>query len=72
MKASLAFLAVVVGLASAQFKNGRILEPPVPALCAQRVIHERTPDGKMFIALFAKHLAMLCKVELCLYKQQFG
>lgn len=37
--------AVLLGLASAQFKNGRVLEPPVPALCAQRAIHERTPDG---------------------------
>lgn len=65
MKASLVLLAAIIGLASAQFKNGRILEPPVPALCAQRVIHERTPDGKMFTALFAKHLAIFGKVESC-------
>lgn len=39
-------LASVVGLSLAQFPNGRILEPPSPALCAQRVIHERSPDGK--------------------------
>lgn len=36
----------VLGLSLAQFPNGRMLEPPVPALCAQRVIHERAPDGK--------------------------
>lgn len=46
-----AFVAVacllgVVSLGSTQFTNGRVLDPPVPALCAQRVIHERTPDGK--------------------------
>lgn len=39
-------LTSIVGLSLAQFPNGRILEPPVPALCAQRVIHERAPDGK--------------------------
>ncbi|KAL7051018.1 hypothetical protein ACKWTF_004299 [Chironomus riparius] len=39
-------LTSIVGLSLAQFPNGRILEPPVPALCAQRVIHERSPDGK--------------------------
>lgn len=42
----LILLASIVGLSLAQFPNGRILEPPVPALCAQRVIHERSPDGK--------------------------
>lgn len=36
----------VLGLSLAQFPNGRILEPPVPTLCANRVIHERAPDGK--------------------------
>lgn len=36
----------VMCLAFAQFPNGRILEPPVPALCAERTIHERAPDGK--------------------------
>lgn len=36
----------VLSLTLAQFPNGRILEPPVPALCAQRAIHERAPDGK--------------------------
>lgn len=39
-------LTSILGLSLAQFPNGRILEPPVPALCAQRVIHERSPDGK--------------------------
>lgn len=36
----------VLSIATAQFPNGRILEPPVPQLCQQRVIHERAPDGK--------------------------
>lgn len=36
----------VLSLALAQLPNGRILEPPNPALCAQRVIHERAPDNK--------------------------
>lgn len=36
----------VLGAALAQFPNGRFLEPPVPALCANRVIHERAPDNK--------------------------
>lgn len=36
----------LICFASAQFQNGRILEPPIPALCAQRIVHERTPDGK--------------------------
>lgn len=45
------FVAIVcfsslLGLSLAQFPNGRILEPPVPALCANRVIHDRAPDGK--------------------------
>lgn len=39
-------LTSIIGLSLAQFPNGRILEPPVPALCAQRTIHERSPDGK--------------------------
>lgn len=37
----------LLGLAAAQFQNGRILDPPVPVLCAQRTIHERTSDGKI-------------------------
>ena len=36
------FFGTVIG----QFPNGRILEPPLPQQCAQRVIHERAPDGK--------------------------
>lgn len=39
-------LASILSVCLAQFPNGRILEPPVPNLCAQRVIHERAPDGK--------------------------
>lgn len=39
-------IACVVELSLAQFPNGRILEPPNPSLCAQRVIHDRSPDGK--------------------------
>lgn len=47
MKAVLALciVAAVFSAAQAQFVNGRILEPPVPNLCAQRTIHERRPDG---------------------------
>lgn len=45
------FLAVVcfssvLSVSLGQFPNGRFLEAPVPALCAQRVIHERAPDQK--------------------------
>ncbi|XP_018319615.1 uncharacterized protein LOC108733071 [Agrilus planipennis] len=39
----------VIGFTHAQFKNGRILEPPVPRLCAQRTIHERFTDGKGYM-----------------------
>lgn len=39
-------LCTIFGYALCQFPNGRILEPPVPSLCAQRTIHERAPDGK--------------------------
>ncbi|KAF5270478.1 hypothetical protein FQA39_LY08356 [Lamprigera yunnana] len=39
-------LVSIFYVVSAQFINGRILESPVPSLCAQRTIHERTPDGK--------------------------
>lgn len=38
--------AMCINVAIGQFQNGRILEPPVPALCAERTIHERAPDGK--------------------------
>lgn len=42
-----AVLAVAfLGISTAQLQNKRILESPIPALCAQRTIHERTPDGK--------------------------
>lgn len=46
MRACLLILASVLAYTSAQFVNGRQLEAPVPNLCAQRVIHDRTPDGK--------------------------
>ncbi|XP_017769829.1 PREDICTED: uncharacterized protein LOC108557704 [Nicrophorus vespilloides] len=51
MKAETTLVAffVFVGIVSAQFPSGRVLEPPVPSLCAQRVIHERTPDGKGYM-----------------------
>lgn len=42
-------LLSVLAVAHAQFPNGRILEPPVPALCAQRVIHERFADSKYIL-----------------------
>lgn len=38
----------LLSLGSAQFQNGR-LEPPNPQLCAQRIIHEKTPDGKGWV-----------------------
>ncbi|XP_014240141.1 uncharacterized protein LOC106661352 [Cimex lectularius] len=41
----IALIAVFIGAVAAQFPNGRRLEPPVPALCAQRKVHE-THDGK--------------------------
>jgi len=45
---ALVCLSSVLSLSTAQFVNGRSLEPPVPALCAknQRPIHDRAPDGK--------------------------
>ncbi|CAH0557256.1 unnamed protein product [Brassicogethes aeneus] len=46
MKTGIAIFAAIFGVALAQFPNGRILEPPVPQMCAERVIHEKTPDGK--------------------------
>uniref|UniRef100_A0A1B0D9Q2 Uncharacterized protein n=1 Tax=Phlebotomus papatasi TaxID=29031 RepID=A0A1B0D9Q2_PHLPP len=42
----LCLVATFVGSTVAQFKNGRILEPPIPDRCSQRIIHERAPDGK--------------------------
>lgn len=41
--------ASAITLIAAQFPNGRVLEPPNPALCAQRVIHERAPDNKGYV-----------------------
>lgn len=42
----------VFSLSVGQFQsNGRILAPPEPELCAQRNIHERTPDGKGLVVL---------------------
>lgn len=29
-----------------QFNNGRLLDAPNAQLCAQRILHEKTPDGK--------------------------
>lgn len=48
---ALVCLSSVISLSTAQFVNGRVLEPPVPALCAkqQRPIHERAPDGKGYV-----------------------
>lgn len=43
------FASVAITMIAAQFPNGRILEPPVPSLCAQRVIHERAPDNKGYV-----------------------
>lgn len=39
-------LASAITMIAAQFPNGRVLDAPNPALCAQRVIHERAPDSK--------------------------
>lgn len=39
-------LAAALAVAHAQFPNGRILEPPVPQQCVQRVIHERFADSE--------------------------
>lgn len=48
MRVPAIIFVAVLGSVWAQFPGGRILEGPVPSLCAQRVIHERTPDGKYF------------------------
>jgi len=53
MKAFIIASVCLIGLCtlgSAQFQNGR-LEPPNPQLCAQRIIHEKTPDGKGWVDL---------------------
>ena len=39
-------LAAIISVSVAQFPNGRVLEAPNPKLCANRIIHERAPDGK--------------------------
>lgn len=48
MKAGVVLIVAMFGTVLGQFSSNsqRVLEPPVPALCAQRVIHERAPDGK--------------------------
>ncbi|XP_044752585.1 uncharacterized protein LOC123312293 [Coccinella septempunctata] len=46
MQAICFVLCALVAVGVAQFPNGRSLHLPNPQLCAQRVIHERTPDGK--------------------------
>lgn len=52
MKTTLVLILAMFGTVLGQFStNSRILEPPVPALCAQRIIHERAPDGEFFILL---------------------
>lgn len=49
MKTAFVLIVAMFGIVLAQFPpNPRILEPPVPAMCSQRVIHERAPDGKKF------------------------
>lgn len=44
----------LAAVALAQFPNGRILEPPVPSLCVQRVVHERYADSKFLIHIFKR------------------
>ncbi|KAF5270465.1 hypothetical protein FQA39_LY08343 [Lamprigera yunnana] len=46
MHAILVVLALIFYMVSAQFLNGRTLEPPVASLCAQRTIHERSPNSR--------------------------
>lgn len=49
MKTSVVLIVAMFGAVFGQFTSNsqRVLEPPVPALCAQRIIHERAPDGKI-------------------------
>ncbi|XP_011165921.2 uncharacterized protein LOC105200189 [Solenopsis invicta] len=47
---ALVLLAALVTLSSAQFQaqpSGRLLEPPIPALCANRIVHQRY-NGKNY------------------------
>ncbi|KAK9879537.1 hypothetical protein WA026_006607 [Henosepilachna vigintioctopunctata] len=46
MKKVCILFGMCLAVAVAQFPNGRSLHLPIPQACAQRVIHERTPDGK--------------------------
>lgn len=41
-------VVMLVAAVHAQFPNGRILEPPVPSQCVQRVIHERYADSMFY------------------------
>ncbi|KAJ9583435.1 hypothetical protein L9F63_022221 [Diploptera punctata] len=55
---------VFVGFVHGQFHNpqvvvGRILEPPVPTLCAQRIIHERFKGKGYFFSWKDPHTANL-------------
>lgn len=57
MKTSVILFVVMFGAVFGQFSSNsqRVLEPPVPALCAQRLVHERAPDGKSpFFCLLAR------------------
>lgn len=48
----------VLGMGLAQFAGGRILEPPVPELCANRVVHERAPDNKGYVKFNHSHFSL--------------
>lgn len=53
----------------AQFPNGRKLEPPIPELCAQRIIHETSPFGQNY---FYQWRGKRCYfVESSLYNRVF-
>lgn len=40
-------ILALAAVAHAQFPNGRVLEGPVPTLCATRTIHERYIDSEL-------------------------
>lgn len=64
MKRLLVF-AALVGLSMAQFPNGRVLEAPNPQLCANRIIHERAPDGKGWVLdMIRVRMKGILRVEL--------